>query len=52
LVIVTHDVRGARRIANTIAVLDQGQLVGFGTADQLENSENRIVRELVSESCK
>jgi phospholipid/cholesterol/gamma-HCH transport system ATP-binding protein len=52
LVIVTHDVRGARRIADHIAVLDQGRLVGFGTAAELENSDNDVVRQLVSESCK
>jgi phospholipid/cholesterol/gamma-HCH transport system ATP-binding protein len=52
LVVVTHDVRGARRIADNIAVLDQGRLVGFGTAAELENSDNDVVRQLVSESCK
>lgn len=52
MVIVTHDVRGARRIADNIAVLEQGRLVGFGPPDLLEQSENQVVRELVSESCK
>lgn len=50
LVIVTHDVRSARRVADRIAVLDQGCMVGFGTASELEKSENEIVRQLVSES--
>ena len=52
LVIVTHDVRSARRVADHIAVLDQGRLVGFGTASELEKSDNEVVRQLVSESCK
>jgi len=52
LVIVTHDVRGARRVGDKIAVLDQGRLAGWGQADELEQSENEIVRNLVSESCK
>src|SRR4051812_12665194 len=50
LVIVTHDVRGARRVADQIAVLDQGCLIGFGTATDLEKSDNEIVRRLVTES--
>jgi phospholipid/cholesterol/gamma-HCH transport system ATP-binding protein len=50
LVIVTHDVRGARRVADHIAVLDQGCLIGFGTATDLEKSDNEIVRRLVTES--
>ena len=49
LVVVTHDVRGARRVADRIAVLDQGCLIGFGTAIDLEKSDHDIVRRLVSE---
>ena len=50
LVIVTHDVRGARRVGDRIAVLDQGCLIGFGTATELEKSDHEIVRRLVTES--
>jgi phospholipid/cholesterol/gamma-HCH transport system ATP-binding protein len=49
LVIVTHDARSARKIADRIAVLDKGNLVGFGTAAELDQSDNPIVRQLVSE---
>lgn len=49
MIVVTHDVRGARKLADKIAVLDQGVLVGFGTAKELEQSRNETVRELVSE---
>jgi len=49
LVIVTHDVYEARRIADKAVVLDQGQLAGFGTMDELSNSENQLVRRLTSE---
>jgi phospholipid/cholesterol/gamma-HCH transport system ATP-binding protein len=52
MVIVTHDVRGARRIADKIAVLDKGRLVGFGTVDELEKCDNEVVRQLISEDCK
>jgi phospholipid/cholesterol/gamma-HCH transport system ATP-binding protein len=50
LVIVTHDVRGARRVGDHIAVLDQGCLIGFGTAAELDKSDHEIVRQLIAES--
>ena len=49
MVIVTHDVHGARRIADRFAVLDQGDLAAFGTPQELENHENQVVRKLVTE---
>jgi phospholipid/cholesterol/gamma-HCH transport system ATP-binding protein len=49
LVIVTHDVRGARRVGDRIAVLDQGRLLGLGTASELDKSEHEVVRQLISE---
>jgi phospholipid/cholesterol/gamma-HCH transport system ATP-binding protein len=52
LVIVTHDVRSARRVADYIAVLDQGLLVGFGTISELEKSDNEMVQKLIAESHK
>ncbi len=50
LIIVTHDVRGARKIADKVAVLDKGCLVGFGTLEELDASEVDVVRQLVAES--
>lgn len=50
LVIVTHDVRGARRVGDRFAVLNQGRLAGFGTPQELEQSEDDTVRKLVVES--
>jgi phospholipid/cholesterol/gamma-HCH transport system ATP-binding protein len=47
LIIVTHDVHGARRVADRIAVLDQGRLIANGTAEEIEHSENEVARELV-----
>ena len=52
LIVVTHDVRGARRVSDRIAVLDQGELVAFGPAEEVEHSENEVARNLVSENCK
>ena len=52
MVIVTHDIRGARRVGDRLAVLDQGKLAAIGTPDELEDHENELVRALVSEKDK
>jgi len=49
LIIVTHDVRGARRVGDRVAVLDKGSLVAWGPVSQVEQSENEVARELVRE---
>jgi phospholipid/cholesterol/gamma-HCH transport system ATP-binding protein len=50
MVIVTHDVMGARRVGDRFAVLDQGCLLAFGTSDELDQHENAVVRRLLGES--
>ncbi len=50
MVIVTHDIRGARRIADKVAVLEDGALVAFGSFADLEHNKNDTVRKLLSES--
>lgn len=49
LVIVTHDIHGARRVGDRFLVLDRGRLAGFGKPQELEQSENETVRRLVAE---
>jgi phospholipid/cholesterol/gamma-HCH transport system ATP-binding protein len=49
LIIVTHDVHGARRVGDRIAVFDKGKMVAHGTAAEVEHSENEVARNLVSE---
>jgi len=48
LIVVTHDVRGARRVGDRFAIFDQGHLVCHGTADEVERSDNKTARELIS----
>ncbi len=49
MVIVTHDVHAARQIADKMAVLDKGKLIGFGTVEELDNSDNELVKRFTSE---
>jgi phospholipid/cholesterol/gamma-HCH transport system ATP-binding protein len=49
VVVVTHDVHGARRVGDRFAVLDKGDLVAFGTASDVEQSESETARRLISE---
>lgn len=49
LIIVTHDVHGARRVADRVAVLDKGDMVAFGTVDEVTRSENQTARRLITE---
>jgi phospholipid/cholesterol/gamma-HCH transport system ATP-binding protein len=49
LIIVTHDVHGARRLADRVAVLDKGNLVAFGSVEEVSQSENDVARKLITE---
>ncbi len=49
LIIVTHDVHGARRVGDRIAVFDKGNLIAHGTAAEVAASENEVARNLISE---
>jgi phospholipid/cholesterol/gamma-HCH transport system ATP-binding protein len=48
MIVVTHDVHGARRIADRIAVLDKGELVAFGSVEEVARSENDVARRLIT----
>jgi phospholipid/cholesterol/gamma-HCH transport system ATP-binding protein len=50
VIVVTHDVHGARRVGDRFAVFDKGDLVAFGTAAEVEQSEHETARKLISEN--
>ena len=50
MIIVTHDIHGARRIGDRFAVLDRGELAALGKPQDLEHHENETVRRLVAEA--
>ncbi len=47
LAVVTHNIPSARRIADRMAFLDQGELLAQGTAEELEKSEHQMVRDFM-----
>jgi phospholipid/cholesterol/gamma-HCH transport system ATP-binding protein len=49
LIIVTHDVHGARRTADRVAVLDKGNLVAFGSVEEVSQSDSDVARRLITE---
>jgi phospholipid/cholesterol/gamma-HCH transport system ATP-binding protein len=49
ILVVTHDVHGARRVGDRFAVFDKGDLIAFGSAPEVECSEHETARKLISE---
>lgn len=47
LIVVTHDVHGAKRVADRVLVLDRGKLIAQGTVSEIEQSENETARKLI-----
>jgi phospholipid/cholesterol/gamma-HCH transport system ATP-binding protein len=49
LIVVTHDVHGARRVADRVLVLDRGNLIAQGAVSEVEHSDNEVARKLISQ---
>lgn len=49
MVIVTHDIHGARKIADKFAVLDQGRLLAFGPPAELDKRQDSRLQQFISE---
>ena len=48
IVVVTHELESAYRIADRITVLDHGQILITGTVDEVRNSDNERVQNLLN----
>jgi phospholipid/cholesterol/gamma-HCH transport system ATP-binding protein len=48
IVVVTHELDSAFRIADRITVLDQGNILMIGTVDEVRNSDNERIQNLLS----
>jgi len=46
-VVVTHDVRGAFRVADRVALLTEGRIRAFGTPRDFRASDDEVVREFI-----
>jgi phospholipid/cholesterol/gamma-HCH transport system ATP-binding protein len=51
MVIVTHDIHGARKIGDKFAVLDQGRILAFGTPEELDRRNDERLNQFISEGC-
>jgi phospholipid/cholesterol/gamma-HCH transport system ATP-binding protein len=49
MVIVTHDIHGARKIADKFAVLDQGRLLAYGTPQELDSRNDKRLQQFIAE---
>jgi len=48
IVVVTHELESAFKIADRITVLDRGRILMIGTVDEVRNSDNKRVRNLLT----
>ena len=46
-IVVTHDMASAYRIADRIGMLSGGKIIEVGTAEEIRNSQNPIVRQFI-----
>ena len=48
IVVVTHELESAFRIANRITVLDKGDVLTIGTVDEVRTSNNTRIQDLLN----
>ena len=48
IVIVTHELESAYKIADRITILDSGKILMVGTVDEVRNSDNQRIQALLN----
>ena len=48
IVVVTHELESAFKIADRITVLGQGQVLMTGTVDEVQNSDNEVIQDMLN----
>jgi phospholipid/cholesterol/gamma-HCH transport system ATP-binding protein len=48
IVVVTHELESAFRIADRITMLDQGKILVTGTVDEVRNSDNQRIQDMLN----
>ena len=46
-VVVTHDMASAYKVADRIAMLYEGTIIGTGSPDEIKNTRNPVIRQFV-----
>ena len=49
-VVVTHDMTSAYKVADRIAMLYRGEIIGVGTPEDIQNTKNPVIRQFVTGS--
>ena len=52
IVVVTHDLDSAFRIADRLAVLDRGEILAVGSVDEVRESDNQRIQDLLNRRFK
>jgi phospholipid/cholesterol/gamma-HCH transport system ATP-binding protein len=47
-IVVTHDMRFAKKLADRVVFLHQGEAIFFGTMEEMEKSEDEVIREFLT----
>ena len=48
IIVVTHELESAFKIADRIAVLGEGRMLLTGTVDEVRNSDNQAIQDLLN----
>jgi phospholipid/cholesterol/gamma-HCH transport system ATP-binding protein len=48
IVVVTHELESAFKIADRITVLGQGSVLMTGTVDEVQNSDNEVIQDMLN----
>jgi len=51
-VVVTHDMTSAYKVADRIAMLYEGRIIGVGTPDEIRNSPDPIIQQFITGSAR
>jgi phospholipid/cholesterol/gamma-HCH transport system ATP-binding protein len=49
-IVVTHDMHSAYKVANRIAMIYDGEIIGLGTPDEIQKSQNPYIHQFVTGS--
>lgn len=51
-IVVTHDMTSAYKVADRIAMLYDGRIIGIGTPDEIRNTKNPVIQQFITGSAR